>query len=309
MIKKLIILFSVGLLFFSCGEDNKPTNEVEHEVPLIQFKDFDEKISYCIGLDHGLGAAQIYGAKQNEGKFYLSEIQNGLIDYLTDGDLRIPVQNVEPTLEKYLLPGGEVNTDEVSVEDASYCVGLTEGQYVVDGLVGRGIDQIVYVDFLVLGIEHGMEGTTPVVAPTEARSEIKNYYSEINLEQGQAFLENNARDDSVAVTESGLQYKVMGSGNGVTPRLTDTCVIHYTGRFLDGRVFESTIPSQVPAQLTPIEVIQGWQEALLMMKEGDQWRIFIPYHLAYGEEGSGPIEPYSLLIFDMELIKVKRYSI
>ncbi|MBK9191584.1 MAG: FKBP-type peptidyl-prolyl cis-trans isomerase [Crocinitomicaceae bacterium] len=85
-------------------------------------------------------------------------------------------------------------------------------------------------------------------------------------------------------------------------------MIHYTGRLLDGREFESTIPSQRPAQFTPLGLIPGWQEALQLMKEGGQYRFFMPQELAYGEKGSGPIEPFSMLVFDIELIKVKKFK-
>ena len=90
--------------------------------------------------------------------------------------------------------------------------------------------------------------------------------------------------------------------------MTDTCVVHYTGRLIDGREFESTIPSGQPAAFTPLGLIPGWQEALLLMKEGSRYRFFMPYQLAYGEEGSGPIEPFSALVFDIELIEVKRFQ-
>ena len=110
------------------------------------------------------------------------------------------------------------------------------------------------------------------------------------------------------MTETGLQYKIIEQGYGKQPNLTDSVVVHYTGMFLDGRVFDTSIPSQIPGRFTPLELIPGWQEALLMMKEGGQWRIFVPYQLAYGPDGSGPVEPYSVLIFDIELLKVKRYT-
>ncbi len=130
----------------------------------------------------------------------------------------------------------------------------------------------------------------------------------MNQVMGESFLTNNAQNEGVIVTESGLQYEIITEGTGISPNITDSCVVHYTGRFIDGRVFESTVPSNLPASFTPMGVIAGWQEGLLLMKEGGSRRFFIPYNLAYGETGSGPIEPYSALVFDIDLIKVIRFK-
>lgn len=311
MITKYHIIFAIILLvgITACENTENPQVQVQPEdFPIVQFQNFDEKISYCIGLDHALGAKQIYGSKQYKDVFTLSDINEGMVDYLSDAELRIPIQEVDKKLDLYLLPGGQVDKNAVPTADASYCIGITEGQYLVDNLVGRGIDQIVYVDFLVMGINHGYQGGKTIVSPTEARSEISNYYADLNKEQGEYFLEQNKLNDSIQVTETGLQYKIIEQGYGKQPNLTDSVVVHYTGMFLDGRVFDTSIPSQIPGRFTPLELIPGWQEALLMMKEGGQWRIFVPYQLAYGPDGSGPVEPYSVLIFDIELLKVKRYT-
>jgi FKBP-type peptidyl-prolyl cis-trans isomerase len=185
---------------------------------------------------------------------------------------------------------------------------MSEGQFLVGSLVGRGIDQTVEVWFLVEGVRDGMSTQKPSVPYNEATVEVKKYYDEINLDMGESFLAANASADSVETTESGLQYKIIQEGNGIRPNLTDTCVVHYTGRFIDGRTFESTIPSKIPAELTPLGVIQGWQEGLQMMREGSQYRFFIPYQLGYGEEQNGPIPAYSVLVYDIELIKVKKFN-
>ncbi|MGB0918403.1 MAG: FKBP-type peptidyl-prolyl cis-trans isomerase [Flavobacteriales bacterium] len=125
------------------------------------------------------------------------------------------------------------------------------------------------------------------------------------LEEGQKFLAENAKRDEVTVTASGLQYRVMNSGDGKSPAPTDQVTTHYHGKLLDGTVFDSSVNRNSPATFPVNGVIQGWQEALPMMKEGDKWELFIPYDLAYGENGAGgSIPPFATLIFEVELIKV-----
>lgn len=125
------------------------------------------------------------------------------------------------------------------------------------------------------------------------------------LEEGKKFLEENAKREEVLVTESGLQYRVMKEGEGKSPAPTDQVTTHYHGKLINGTVFDSSVNRGTPATFPVNGVIQGWQEALPMMKEGDKWELFIPYDLAYGENGAGgAIPPFATLIFEVELISV-----
>jgi FKBP-type peptidyl-prolyl cis-trans isomerase len=124
-------------------------------------------------------------------------------------------------------------------------------------------------------------------------------------EQGRAFLESNKTKEGVTTTASGLQYKVLTSGTGKTPTSADKVTVHYTGKLIDGTVFDSSVQRGQPATFGVTQVIGGWTEALQLMKEGDKWMLFIPYDLAYGERGQGgQIPPYATLVFEVELIKV-----
>lgn len=124
-------------------------------------------------------------------------------------------------------------------------------------------------------------------------------------EQGVAFLEANKKNEGVVVTASGLQYKALVKGTGKTPGLNDNVTVHYTGKLIDGTIFDSSVQRGQPANFGVGQVIRGWTEALQLMKEGDKWMLFIPSDLGYGERGAGAqIPPYSTLIFEVELIKV-----
>ncbi len=126
------------------------------------------------------------------------------------------------------------------------------------------------------------------------------------LAQGESFLAENKKREEVKETASGLQYMVVKEGDGEMPKETSTVVVHYTGTLLDGSVFDSSVQRGQPATFPVNRVIAGWTEALQLMKVGSSWKLFIPYNLAYGDQGAGgAIGPYSTLIFDVELLEIK----
>ena len=130
--------------------------------------------------------------------------------------------------------------------------------------------------------------------------------AEKNLKAGEAFLAANAKKEGVKTTASGLQYKVIKSGAGPSPKPTDVVKVHYHGTLIDGTVFDSSVRRNTPATFPVNGVIPGWTEALQLMKVGDKWQLVIPAKLAYGEEGPGPIGPNSTLIFEVELLGIEK---
>jgi FKBP-type peptidyl-prolyl cis-trans isomerase FklB len=124
--------------------------------------------------------------------------------------------------------------------------------------------------------------------------------------EGEKFLADNANRDEVTVTESGLQYEVITTGEGEKPSAESTVSVHYHGTFANGDVFDSSVERGQPAEFPVNGVIAGWTEALQLMTEGSKWKLTIPYDLAYGERGSqGAIPPYATLVFDVELLSIK----
>ncbi|MBM3177266.1 MAG: FKBP-type peptidyl-prolyl cis-trans isomerase [Bacteroidetes bacterium] len=122
---------------------------------------------------------------------------------------------------------------------------------------------------------------------------------------GEDFLAQNKSKTGVTTTTSGLQYKVLKAGTGKMPSASSQVTVHYTGKLIDGTVFDSSVERNEPATFPVNGVIQGWVEALQLMKEGDKWELYIPSQLGYGERGAGQqIPPFSTLIFEVELIKV-----
>jgi len=128
-----------------------------------------------------------------------------------------------------------------------------------------------------------------------------------NRREGQAFLEENGKKEGVVTLPSRLQYRVVEEGKGATPDPSDWVTVHYRGTLLDGTVFDSSFSQGEPETLRVSGVIPGWREALLLMREGARWELFIPSELAYGDQGAATvIGPNSTLIFEVELLEVKK---
>ena len=192
------------------------------------------------------------------------------------------------------------------MDKLSYALGLSMGQ----NFKGSGVDKLNADDFAgALRAVYG-EGT-PAMTYDEAKQVVQEYFTnlqakagEMNAKAGKEYLANNAKEEGVKVTESGLQYLVVKEGNGKKPGPNDVVTVHYTGRLIDGTVFDSSVERGEPATFAVGQVIPGWVEGLQLMSEGSAYRLFIPSELAYGEHGTGPIQPNSTLIFDVQLLKV-----
>lgn len=125
------------------------------------------------------------------------------------------------------------------------------------------------------------------------------------LKGEKAFLAENKNKEGVIALESGLQYKVIRKGTGINPEATDKVRVHYTGKLLDGTVFDSSVERGEPIEFGLNQVIKGWTEGLQHMQEGAVHLLYIPAELGYGSRGAGQvIKPYSTLVFEVELLEV-----
>ena len=193
------------------------------------------------------------------------------------------------------------------MDKLSYSWGLAMGQQ----LRGMGVKDLNIEDFT-NAVRCVFENKEPEVKPEEAQQVINAYLQELEAkatkvakEAGAKFLEENAKNEGVKVTASGLQYTVEKEGTGASPKATDEVTVHYTGRLLDGTIFDSSVSRGEPATFPLNRVIPGWTEGVQLMKEGGKYMFFIPSELAYGAQGiPNAIPPHSTLIFEVELIKV-----
>lgn len=196
----------------------------------------------------------------------------------------------------------------------SYALGLSMG----NNFRSSGVDSINVQDFAD-GVAAVFYGSEPKMTYDQAKEVIREYFTalqakqeeqareigEANAKAGREFLDKNGQREQVKVTPSGLQYEVLEEGNGPKPTAGDSVTVHYTGRLIDGTVFDSSEERGEPATFGVTQVIPGWVEALQMMNVGSKWRLFIPSNLAYGPNGAGGvIGPNQTLIFDVNLIAV-----
>lgn len=135
----------------------------------------------------------------------------------------------------------------------------------------------------------------------------RNHQLLINKDKEQKFLEENKTKPGVSVTPSGLQYTITEKGNANVPGPQDTVWVRYKGTFTDGTVFDETKQGAEPVSFTLGQVIPGWSEGLQLIGEGGKEKLYIPSALGYGEQGNSAIEPDATLIFDVELVKVRKF--
>ncbi|NOH83838.1 FKBP-type peptidyl-prolyl cis-trans isomerase [Vibrio sp. 03-59-1] len=130
--------------------------------------------------------------------------------------------------------------------------------------------------------------------------------ADINFQIGQDFLVENGKKEGVITTESGLQYQVLQEGTGTEhPTAKSRVKVHYHGTLMDGTVFDSSVERNEPIAFGLNQVIKGWTEGVQYMVEGEKIRLFVPSTLGYGKNGSGPIPPATVLIFDIELLEIQ----
>ena len=121
---------------------------------------------------------------------------------------------------------------------------------------------------------------------------------------GEEFLEQNKKRAEVKVTEEGVQYEILREGDGAQPTAESEVEVHYRGTLIDGTQFDSSYDRNEPIKLYLNRVIEGWKIGIPLMKVGSKYKFYVPQHLGYGERDSGPIPPYSTLIFEVELLNI-----
>ena len=195
-------------------------------------------------------------------------------------------------------------------EKASYGIGLQMGEQLKSNpFEGLNLNSVFE------GMKDAYAGSAFQVEIPEIQAAFEKINEEIQARreeeskvlsaEGIAFLEENAKRPEITVTESGLQYEVLATGEGEKPTAESTVRVDYHGTLINGTVFDSSYERGQPAEFPVGGVIKGWTEALQMMPVCTKWRIYVPHELAYGERGAGAaIAPFSTLVFDVELHEI-----
>ncbi len=209
-------------------------------------------------------------------------------------------------------PAAELKTFQ---DKLSYSMGLDVGTYF------KGMKDDVNYDRLVQGLTDSFKGNKQLITPEEVAQVQKEFATKMQAKQaaqlkemqeknkkiGEEYLAKNKEKKGVIVTKSGLQYEEVKKGTGEKVKDGAQVKVHYTGTFVDGKVFDDSRKRGEPAVFGVDQVIPGWSEAMKLMTVGSQYKLAIPSNLAYGEQGAPPvIEPNSALLFDVELISIEK---
>ncbi|MFE8071187.1 FKBP-type peptidyl-prolyl cis-trans isomerase [Marinobacteraceae bacterium S3BR75-40.1] len=222
-----------------------------------------------------------------------------LAGLLLAGSLSAPAFSADPALDSQDAKVG-------------YSMGLMFGKRMSSDLPDLNMETFIS------GLRDGLKGAEPKLSQQEMQQAMQAFQQEqrkkqmqqfeeqskANLEKSKAFLEENAKQEGVKTTDSGLQYQVVEEGDGKSPGADDRVKVHYTGKLIDGTVFDSSRKRGEPVTFRLKDVIPGWTEGLQLMKEGGRMKLYLPPDLAYGPGGNRSIGPNEALIFDVELLEV-----
>jgi FKBP-type peptidyl-prolyl cis-trans isomerase FklB len=218
------------------------------------------------------------------------------------------------TLVGVILAGCDSQTSvdlETTAQKASYGIGLNMGK----SLAQQGMDDLDS-KAVALGIEDAVgkneqklkdKVLIEAFAALQKRSEEHlTKMSEVASTAGKKFLEENGKKAGIVTTASGLQYEIVKKTDGPQPKASDVVTVHYEGKLIDGKVFESSVKRGIPSDLPVSGLIPGWVEGLQLMRVGEKYKIYIPSELAYGTHSPSPAIPAnSVLVFDLELLDIK----
>ena len=293
MILALALVAGASLYTADAAKKKKVAQTEEPAVEKVVLNNSADSISYTAGMSATEGLVG-YLLQQKMDTTMMADFVKGFMTCVNQGDdpkakAYQMGMTIAQQLKERMLPG--MKKELTDTPDS-----------IVDPIFYRGFTDALMQDTTLFKVSKAATFFKEKMENNMKARDEKRYGA--NRDAGKQFLAENARKDSVITLPSGLQYKVLVKGNGKVPQMTDKVKVHYEGRLLDGTVFDSSYKRGEPSELTPKQVIKGWTEALTMMPEGSKWQLYIPYDLAYGDREAGQIKPYSMLIFDVELIEI-----
>ena len=287
--KKLMIVAAMAIVaagFTACG----------NQTPKANLKTDVDSMSYAIGMAQTQGLKDYLVQQMDVDTAYIGEFIKGLNEGANAGDNK---------------------------KKAAYYAGIQIGQQIGNQMV-KGINREVFgndstktisLKNFMAGFISGTTGKQGLMTIEQAQTVAQEKMREIkakvleqefgpNKEAGEKFLAANAKKEGVKTLPSGVQYKIIKEGTGAIPADTSLVKCHYEGRLLNDTIFDSSYKRGEPITLRCNQVIKGWTEVMTHMPAGSIWEVYIPQELAYGEREQGDIEPFSTLIFKIELLEV-----
>ena len=267
---------------------------------------FEARYAYALGYRMGQ-SLKSQGVKQLNSEGLL----RGIKDFLDDKKSELTEVEINDTVASYhqsLKTQSKTSLDDEA--RYAYAIGYRMGQ----SLKTKGVKKPKASD-LMSGITDYLDDNRPRLTEVELNDAITSYLEYLkalhkkdgkaNLEEAVAYLDKNLSRPGVTKMPSGLQYEIVKSASGMQPKLDDSVLVHYHGRFISGEVFDSSVDRGEPAEFELAKVIPGFKEALTQMHVGEKWKIYVPPSLGYGERGvKGFIGANEMLIFDLELLAV-----
>ena len=267
-----------------------------NSTPRASLKNDVDTMSYAIGLSQSQGLKEYLVGSMGVDTAYMAEFIKGLNEGVNAGDNK---------------------------KKAAYFAGIQIGQQISNRMMkginhelfGEDSTKTISLKNFMAGFIGGVTGKKGLMTMDEAQETAQRKMQEVkaremekqfgaNKEAGEKFLAANAKKEGVKTLPSGLQYKVLKEGTGAIPSDTSLVKVHYEGRLVNDTIFDSSYKRGEPTTFRCNQVIKGWTEALCHMPAGSVWEIYIPQELAYGERQQSKIDPFSALIFKIELLEV-----
>lgn len=313
LMKKLVFLLPLFSLFlFACSDSEKTIDDTEtgglkygdpgQDYDNVVLESLDDRVAYSVGYNSTEDAKQWLNSEEFAAYFNRSKVRDGFFIAIEKAD-SIQAQEYNGLLMIYFSTQGSFDTTNISPADASYYLGYLRGYELKKSFELKSIYGKLSLDILRKGFKDGLYDSQAMVPLSEQSTIITEYFSSMSKVEGQDFLLANKNKKGIIETKSGLQYELLEAGKGDKPTINSTVSVYYTLRDISNRILESNANDPKPISFPLGNVITGWQEGLQLMQRGGKYRLFVPYELGYGAQGSPPkIQGYSALIFEIELI-------
>jgi len=286
--KKLNIFFMVALVAaftFSSCDSNK--------TKLPTLKTQNDSLNYAFGLANGDGVREYY-IKGDSAQKSIESLLKGLDEGMK----------------------GEIDEANVEIVNLGTQIGTSLKDQKKSGLMGDSTLK-VDIDLIKQGLINGLKGSSIQMNAKDAQEYLQVSMQKLQAEKmasqfgpnktaGETFLAENTKKAGVITTASGLEYEILTKGTGPIPTDSNTVKVHYHGTLIDGTVFDSSVDRKEPAVFPVNQVIKGWTEALKLMPVGSKFKLYVPQELAYGSADRGAIKPFSMLIFEVELLSIEK---
>jgi FKBP-type peptidyl-prolyl cis-trans isomerase len=321
-IRNLLLVLIISAPIIACNPFNKK-NAIKTQV---------DSISYVMGASDGERLIAQFEQSKLDSLLNLDNYFKALLDAAHQKELKMNPDSNMASIQSFFREfqmnqmaamrdstgkTPKFNPSKERIDSISYLMGASDGKGISEGFKKAGMDTVVVFELYLEGLTTSAKKGEVRVPVKENIEMVQKFFTDLqekrmtaefgpNKKAGEEFLAKNKANADVTTTASGLQYMVITEGKGPKPTYNDKVKVQYTGTLLDGTVFDSSVQRGEPATFGVGQVIPGWTEALQLMPVGSKWKIFVPQELAYGTRvrPGGPIKPYSMLIFEVELLEI-----